>query len=137
MPAIVLNTINDLELAATTFIKDNAGRRIFAFYGEMGAGKTTLIRAICQKLGSIDTVTSPTFTIVNEYFTSSGDTLYHFDFYRIEKTEELFDIGFEEYLESDRVCFMEWPEKIEEWLPEGTVKVRISVNDDMSRIIRY
>jgi len=135
MPVIVINDLKNLKSAAIRLLKETRGKRIFAFYGTMGAGKTTFIRAICEQLGSIDTVTSPTFTIINEYFTSSGESLYHFDFYRIEKAEELFDIGFDEYLDSGKNCFMEWPEKIEDYLPDSAVRVRITVGDDMTRFI--
>jgi tRNA threonylcarbamoyladenosine biosynthesis protein TsaE len=101
----------------------------------MGAGKTTIIKAICQTLGAIDIVSSPTFTLVNEYKTSSGESLYHIDFYRIRKQEEVFDFGIEEYLTGESYCFMEWPELIEEILPEETVKVRISVDNNEQRIL--
>jgi tRNA threonylcarbamoyladenosine biosynthesis protein TsaE len=101
----------------------------------MGAGKTTLIKAICKQLGSIDVVTSPTFTLVNEYNTQSGDTIYHFDFYRIVKIEEVFDFGFEEYLSSGNWCFIEWPELVESLLSENVTNVTITTQVDMSRLI--
>jgi len=135
MPVLVIDDLKILKPAALRFLKETEGKRIFAFYGAMGAGKTTFIRAICEQLGSIDTVTSPTFTIINEYFTSSGESLYHFDFYRIEKAEEVLDIGFDEYLDSGRSCFIEWPEKIEHYLPDNVIRVKITVGDDMTRFI--
>jgi len=101
----------------------------------MGAGKTTFIKAICEVLDVMDIVTSPTFTLVNEYSTSQGEALYHIDFYRIKKQEEVFDFGIEEYFSGDSYCFMEWPELIEEILPPETVKIRITVDDDEQRIL--
>ncbi len=100
--------------------------RVFAFYGNMGAGKTTFIKAICEVLGVTDIVQSPSFSIVNEYKTFSGDSIFHFDFYRIKKTVEVFDIGYEDYLYSGCYCFLEWPELIESLLPEDTIRIRIA-----------
>ena len=110
---------------------------MFAFYGEMGAGKTTFIKAICEELGVEDVITSPTFAIVNEYGLPDGDCIYHFDFYRIKKLEEVYDMGFEDYFYSGALCFIEWPELIEEVLPEDAVKVNITENADGSRTINY
>ena len=101
----------------------------------MGAGKTTIIRAICNFLGAVDIVTSPTFTMVNEYMTNNNEIIYHFDFYRIKKEEEVFDFGIEEYFESGSYCFMEWPELIGGILPHGTVTIRITVGDNEQRIL--
>ncbi len=109
--------------------------RLIAFYGSMGAGKTTIIKAICESLGATDAVASPTFTLVNEYKTSDGDSLYHIDLYRIKKRDEVFDFGIEEYLSSGFYCFMEWPEVIEDILPPETVKIRITVGPDEERIL--
>ncbi len=103
----------------------------------MGAGKTTIIKAICEALGAKDIITSPTFTIVNEYRTSSGETIYHIDFYRIKKTEEVFDFGIEEYLDSGSYCFMEWPELVKGILPPETVNIRITVDDNEQRILNF
>jgi tRNA threonylcarbamoyladenosine biosynthesis protein TsaE len=124
-----------LAAGAKKLLEESGNNKIFAFYGSMGAGKTTIIKAICETLGSIDIVSSPTFTLVNEYKTSSGEALYHIDFYRIKKQEEVYDFGIEEYLTGDSYCFMEWPELIEELLPEETVKVRISVDENEQRIL--
>jgi tRNA threonylcarbamoyladenosine biosynthesis protein TsaE len=132
---ILIKNKRHLNAAAKKLLKQSGENRIFAFYGSMGAGKTTIIKAICQTLGAIDIVSSPTFTLVNEYKTSSGESLYHIDFYRIRKQEEVFDFGIEEYLTGESYCFMEWPELIEEILPEETVKVRISVDNNEQRIL--
>ena len=132
--------ISDLELireAAREFIQHIGEHRVFAFYGEMGAGKTTFIKAICEELGVEDVITSPTFAIVNEYSLADGDCIYHFDFYRIKKLEEVYDMGFEDYFYSGALCFIEWPELIEEVLPEDAVKVNITENADGSRTINY
>jgi tRNA threonylcarbamoyladenosine biosynthesis protein TsaE len=132
---ILIRDKKHLADAAETFLKYFGENRIFAFYGAMGAGKTTIIKAICKALGAIDIVSSPTFTLVNEYRTSRGDTLYHIDFYRIKKQEEVFDFGIEEYLTGESFCFMEWPELVEEILPAGTINVRITVDENERRIL--
>lgn len=127
----------DLPVAAAKILRDMASERIFAFYGEMGAGKTTFIKAFCQVLGSNDVVTSPTFTLINEYNDESQNSMYHFDFYRIKRIEEAFDMGFEEYVDSGNYCFLEWPERISELLPESYVYISIEVNEDEKRKITY
>lgn len=132
---IIIKQKVNLHEAAVRFIAAFPDKKIFAFYGSMGAGKTTIIRKICEVLGATDTVTSPTFTLVNEYRTLKGESIYHIDFYRIRKMEEVFDFGIEEYFCSGSYCFMEWPELIEEFLPEGTVKVRLTVGDHEERIL--
>jgi tRNA threonylcarbamoyladenosine biosynthesis protein TsaE len=124
-----------LHKAAKTFLDATEGNKIFAFYGAMGAGKTTFIKSVCEILRSVDIISSPTFTLINEYRTEKGESLFHIDFYRIKKQEEVFDFGIEEYFASGSYCFMEWPELIEEILPPETVKVRISANNDESRTI--
>jgi tRNA threonylcarbamoyladenosine biosynthesis protein TsaE len=134
---IVINDLKHLNESAKEFIRHNSGRKIFAFFGSMGAGKTTIIKAICEVLGTKDIVTSPTFTIVNEYRTSSGESIYHIDFYRIKKIEEVFDFGLEEYFDSGSFCFMEWPELIESLLPPETVAVRITVDEKERRILKF
>jgi tRNA threonylcarbamoyladenosine biosynthesis protein TsaE len=108
--------------------------RIFAFYGSMGAGKTTFIKALCHQLGSEDNITSPTFALINEYSTRDGSVIYHFDFYRIKKLEEAFDLGYEDYIYSGNYCFIEWPEMIEPLLPEGIVEVKISETKNSIRL---
>jgi tRNA threonylcarbamoyladenosine biosynthesis protein TsaE len=132
---IIIKDKNHLDSAAGKLLKHFGGNRIFAFYGSMGAGKTTFIKSICKALGATDIVTSPTFTLVNEYRTTAGESIYHIDFYRIKKQEEVFDFGIEEYLSGDSYCFMEWPELIEEILPAGTVRVRITVDQDEQRTL--
>lgn len=109
--------------------------RIYAFYGAMGAGKTTFIKALCRELGSQDNITSPTFALINEYSTGDGSVIYHFDFYRIKKLEEAFDLGYEDYIYSGNYCFIEWPEMIDSLLPEGIVAVRISEVENGSRLV--
>ncbi|MDP3001549.1 MAG: tRNA (adenosine(37)-N6)-threonylcarbamoyltransferase complex ATPase subunit type 1 TsaE [Bacteroidales bacterium] len=132
---ILIKDKRQLSAAAKKLLKHTGDSRIFAFYGSMGAGKTTIIKAICEVLGAIDIVSSPTFTLVNEYRTFKGETLYHIDFYRIKKKEEVFDFGIEEYLSGDSYCFMEWPELVEEILPPERVSVRITVDDNEQRTL--
>ena len=132
---ILIKDKQHLSSSAKQLLKNYGDKKIFAFYGSMGAGKTTIIKAICASLGAVDIVSSPTFTLVNEYKTSGGETIFHIDFYRIKKQEEVYDFGIEEYLTGDSYCFMEWPELIEELLPPETVKVRISVDDQEQRIL--
>ncbi len=135
MSRIVIKDLRDLDRAAAEFLEAIGDSNIVAFYGSMGAGKTTFITALCKALGSTDTVNSPTFTIVNEYGTSSGRSVYHFDFYRINRLSEAMDIGWEEYVWSDGLLLIEWPENIEDLLPEETLRVKITVCDDGSRIL--
>jgi len=132
---IIIKDKKHLHSAAKELLKHFGENRIFAFYGSMGAGKTTIIKAICELLGAIDIISSPTFTLVNEYRTSTGDALFHIDFYRIKKQEEVFDFGIEEYLTGESYCFMEWPELIEEILPSETIRVKITVDDHEQRIL--
>jgi tRNA threonylcarbamoyladenosine biosynthesis protein TsaE len=132
---ILIKDKKNLTSAAKKLLKESGENKIFAFYGSMGAGKTTIIKAICEVLGASDIISSPTFTLVNEYRTFKSDTIYHIDFYRIKKLEEVFDFGVEEYLTGDTYCFMEWPELVEEILPRETVRVRITVDDENQRIL--
>jgi tRNA threonylcarbamoyladenosine biosynthesis protein TsaE len=133
MSCFVINDLSEIRKAAIWLIDNSNGDLIFAFYGEMGAGKTTLIKEVCYQLGALDVVNSPTFALVNEYNTERGDSIFHFDFYRLEKPEEAFDFGFEEYISSDSYCFMEWPEKLGSLLPKKLRSVKITVNEDQSR----
>ena len=126
--------LEHIRETARTFIENIGESTVFAFYGKMGAGKTTFIKAICEELGVKDVITSPTFAIVNEY-TTDNSSIYHFDFYRIKKLEEVYDMGFEDYFYSGSLCLIEWPELIEEVLPENAVKVYITENPDGSRIV--
>ncbi len=134
---ITIRNTGEVNSAARQFADQMGDNKIFAFYGPMGAGKTTLIKAICRELGSIDTATSPSFTLVNEYMTDTGVCLYHFDFFRIKEPEEAYDFGFEEYLQSGSICFIEWPERIEGMLPAGTVKIYITEDEDGSRKVIF
>lgn len=132
---IIIADKSRLHDAARHFLRETAGRKIFAFYGQMGSGKTTFIKALCHEMGVADTVTSPTFTLVNEYRRPGNPNVYHFDFYRIKKLTEVLDFGIEEYFDSGAPCFMEWPELIEPLLPEETLRLSITVGPDGSRII--
>lgn len=130
-----LDSIHD---AAKTFINNMGTGKVFAFYGKMGAGKTTFIKAVCEELSVTDVITSPTFAIVNEYRSdTTGELIYHFDFYRIKKLEEVYDMGYEDYFYSGALCFLEWPELIEELLPSDAVKVTISETDNGDRMIEW
>lgn len=128
-------TQEELPQAARAFVEGIGNRRLFALQGPMGAGKTTLIAEICRVLGVADDTGSPTFSIVNEYVTPEGNPVYHFDFYRIDSPQDALDIGAEEYFYSGDICLMEWPEKVEDILPEETVYVVLRVNDDGSRTL--
>ena len=127
--------IGDLPEAARQFVDAMGERRVFAFYGPMGAGKTTFIKAVCEALGVEDVINSPTFAIVNEYQDGQGRPIYHFDFYRLKRAAEAYDIGFDDYVYSGHVCFMEWPEVVEELLPDDVVRVKIEEGDDGSRTL--
>lgn len=135
MIQITINSVEELTTAARQFVQAMNDRSVFAFYGKMGAGKTTFIKTICEVMGVEDVVTSPTFAIVNEYAATGGKPVYHFDFYRIKSLREAYDIGCEEYFYSGSPCFIEWPEMIEELLPEDTVSVRIEINEDGTRAV--
>ena len=137
MTEIKINSINDISAAAQEFISKMGDNKIFAFYGKMGAGKTTFIRALCEALGVKDVINSPTFAIVNEYLGGTGDPIYHFDFYRIKNLQEALSIGYYDYIDSDNLCLMEWPELIESILPDDAVKVTIEEAADSSRIITF
>lgn len=133
---IKIENIGGISAAAQKFIAQMGENRIYAFYGSMGAGKTTFVKALCEAMGVTDTVNSPTFAIVNEYNTPSGRSIYHFDFYRIRRISEVYDMGYEDYFYGDGICFIEWPELIEELLPEGTVRVTIEELVDGSRVLK-
>ena len=137
---IKINSLDSIRKAARQFIDGIGHHRVFAFYGSMGAGKTTFVKAICEELGVDDVITSPTFAIINEYALDTEllpdvSSVYHFDFYRIKKLEEVYDMGYEDYFYSGALCFIEWPELIEELLPEDAVKVTIQENPDGSRTV--
>ena len=132
---IEISGLHEYPEAAEKFIALMGDRKIFAFYGKMGAGKTTFIKSICEALGVTDTVNSPTFAIVNEYADRDGEPVYHFDMYRIKSVAELYNLGYEDYFYSGAVCLIEWPELAEELLPEETIKVTITEEADGERII--
>lgn len=135
MKEIVVDSLDGLKEVAEAVVDSLDGRNVVAFCGAMGAGKTTLISAIMEHLGSDDTVTSPTFALVNQYGTAAGEVVYHFDFYRINRIEEVFDMGYEEYFYSDGLCLVEWPEKVEELLPDDVMKVTITPTSNTRRVI--
>lgn len=137
MTEIKINGLEDLSRAAKEFLEKIRDHTIIAFYGSMGAGKTTFITALCKELGVSDVVNSPTFTIVNEYLTEAGRPVYHFDFYRINRLSEAMDIGLYEYFDSGELCLIEWPELIEELLPEDTLKVTIQAEDTNTRTLTF
>jgi len=133
MEVISIKSTKDLKTAARQFVQLIGDRKIFAFYGGMGAGKTTFIKAICKELGVDENITSPTFALVNEYDADGGKVIYHFDCYRLKNIREAYDFGAEEYFYSGSLCFVEWPEIIEPLLPDGSVVVKINVLPDESR----
>lgn len=131
---INIQSLDQIQEAARQFVEAMGDNTVFAFYGKMGAGKTTFIKAVCEVLGVSDVITSPTFAIVNEYRSDlAGELIYHFDFYRIKKLEEVYDMGYEDYFYSGAVCFIEWPELVEELLPGNTVKVSIEETENGAR----
>ena len=131
---IKIQSLDHIHEAASEFIAAMGDNTVFALYGKMGAGKTTFVKALCQELGVEDVVTSPTFAVINEYRSDiAGELIYHFDFYRIKKLEEVYDMGYEDYFYSGALCFIEWPELVEELLPGNTVKVTIEELEDGSR----
>ena len=151
MITIKIKDIEHIREAAREFIEHIGDHRVFAFYGKMGAGKTTFVKAICEELGVEDVITSPTFAIINNYElrdtndnvgirnSESGipQDIFHFDFYRIKKLEEVYDMGYEDYFYSGAFCFIEWPELIEEILPDDAVRVSITEQDDGSRLVTF
>ena len=134
---IVIKNTADLERAATEFLEKIGNNKLVALFAPMGSGKTTFTTAVCKVLGVTDPVGSPTFAIVNEYMTAAGDPMFHFDFYRINKLSEAVEIGLYDYLDSGCLCMMEWPENIEELLPEETLRVSITVYPDQTRTISW
>jgi tRNA threonylcarbamoyladenosine biosynthesis protein TsaE len=135
MTEIIISSLDKIADAAQEFVSQIGEKRVFAFYGGMGACKTTFIKAVCDQLGVNDAVTSPTFAIVNEYNSQMGP-IYHFDFYRIKRASEVLDIGFDDYIYSGNLCLMEWPELIEDFLPEETTIVKImEIENGMRKII--
>ena len=132
---IKIKNLETIHESAKEFIKNIGDKKVFAFYGKMGAGKTTFTKATCEVLGVKDVITSQTFAIVNEYTDGNGNPIYHFDFYRIKKLEEVYDMGYEDYFYSGNLCLLEWPELIEEILPDNAIKVKIEEQQDGSRLV--
>jgi tRNA threonylcarbamoyladenosine biosynthesis protein TsaE len=137
MISIKIKDIDHIREAAREFVEHIGEHRVFAFYGKMGAGKTTFVKAICEELGVDDVITSPTFAIINEYSIDKVQSIYHFDFYRIKKLEEVYDMGYEDYFYSGALCFIEWPELIEDILPDDAVRVSIAEQEDGSRVVSF
>ena len=137
MNHISITTLKEIDQAAHSFLEAMGEAKVIAFSGEMGAGKTTFIQALCRKLGITVEVNSPTFSLVNQYFTPEGHSIFHFDLYRIEDPAELFDMGYEEYFFSGELCFIEWPEKASHLIPEEALRVEIVVGENESREIRF
>lgn len=133
---ITIKSLDTIQEAAKEFINRMGEGKVFAFYGKMGAGKTTFIKALCETLGVKDVITSPTFSLINEYTDGKGNSIYHFDFYRIKKLEEVYDMGYEDYFYSGNLCLLEWPELIEEILPENVIKVMIEEQADGTRKLK-
>ena len=134
---VIIRDTADLDRAAAEFLEKIGDNTLVAFFAPMGAGKTTFTTALCKALGVTDPVGSPTFAIVNEYLRADGDYMYHFDFYRINKLSEAIEIGLDDYLYSGCLCIMEWPENVEELLPDDTLRVTITVNPDLSRTLSW
>ncbi len=134
---IKIENLEQIHDAARHFISAMGDNTVFAMYGNMGAGKTTFTKAVCECLGVTDVINSPTFAIVNEYRSESGELIYHFDFYRIKKLEEVYDMGYEDYFYSGAICFIEWPELIEDLLPTDAVKVTIKEEENGTRTLSF
>lgn len=130
-----VNSEQELQVVAVNLLQDFGTKKVILFYGEMGVGKTTLIKVLCKQLGVDEVTSSPTFAIINEYLSNTNESIYHFDFYRIEKENEVFDLGYEEYFYSGNFCFVEWPEKIPNLLPDNAVKVNIVQDEENNRLI--
>jgi tRNA threonylcarbamoyladenosine biosynthesis protein TsaE len=132
---IEIPNLSKLSDAVRVLLEKIGDKRIIAFYGKMGAGKTTMIKEICRQLDVEDVVSSPTFTLINEYHCKNGKSVFHFDFYRIDKIEEVYDLGYEEYFYSGNLCFIEWAEKIEPLLPNDTLTVKIEETNNGKRLV--
>lgn len=134
---ITIQDLDHIDAAAKEFAAHLQSGTVYAFYGKMGAGKTTFIKALCGVLGVEDVVNSPTFAIVNEYTSGAGEPIYHFDFYRIKNLEEVYDMGYEDYFYSNHLCLLEWPELIEPILPDDAIRVTITVGEDGARTVEW
>ena len=136
MSELIIESPEKINVPAKEFLKKLGNRKVVAFFGELGAGKTTFIKALCRELEVVDTVSSPTFALVYEYHTKGVEVIYHFDFYRINKASELFDLGYEDYFYSGNLCFIEWPEKATHLIPDDALKVLITVQSDGKRRVK-
>lgn len=137
MRTIPISSLQELDSAAAQFLELAGEHLVIAFSGEMGVGKTTFIQALCRRLGVQVDINSPTFSLVNEYFTPAGNSIFHFDLYRIETQEELFDMGYEEYFFSGALCFIEWPEKARNLIPDDALWVNIVIGENEARLIQF
>ena len=138
MITLTISSLEDLRSTARTLLDLTEGRRVFAFYAPMGTGKTTFIKAVCEELGVSDVINSPTFSIINEYRSDqTGELIYHFDCYRLNKIEDALNLGVEDYFDSGSLCFIEWPELLEPILPNDTVHVRIEELEDGKRRLTF
>jgi len=137
MRTITISSLQELDNAAAQFLEFTGEHAVIAFSGEMGAGKTTFIQALCRNLGVKVEVNSPTFSLVNEYFTPVGNSIFHFDLYRIETPDELFDMGYEEYFYSGSLCLIEWPEKARNLIPDDALWVHIVIGENEARLIQF
>jgi len=135
MPRFIIESTGTIRKVARDFLEQYSNQRIFAIYGKLGAGKTTFIKALCNELGVNEVVSSPSFSIINEYYSDRYGRVYHFDFFRMEHLEEAYDIGYEDYFFSGQYCFVEWPDKIQTILPSGTIHVYMMVDETSVRIL--
>ena len=137
MSTLTISSLQELDTAASRFLDMAGDNRVMAFSGELGAGKTTFIQALCRRLGVKTEVNSPTFSLVNEYFTGEGESIFHFDLYRIESLEELYDLGYEEYFYSGSLCLIEWPEKATNLIPANALWIQITIGENEARILQF
>ena len=137
MSTLIISSLQELDTAASRFLDMAGDNRVMAFSGELGAGKTTFIQALCRRLGVKTEVNSPTFSLVNEYFTGEGESIFHFDLYRIESLEELYDLGYEEYFYSGSLCLIEWPEKATSLIPANALWIQITIGENEARILQF
>jgi tRNA threonylcarbamoyladenosine biosynthesis protein TsaE len=137
MSTLTISSLQELDTAASRFLDMAGDNRVMAFSGELGAGKTTFIQALCRRLGVKTEVNSPTFSLVNEYFTGEGESIFHFDLYRIESLEELYDLGYEEYFYSGSLCLIEWPEKATSLIPANALWIQITIGENEARILQF
>lgn len=135
MARFYIDNVDNIQSVAAEFLNSYQNYRVFAFYGELGSGKTTFIKALCRELGVVDLVSSPSFALIHEYQSARSGKLYHFDFYRMKKLDEAYDIGYEDYFYSSNYCFIEWADKAEPLLPSGTLRINIIPDESSGRIL--